>query len=456
MISNTPYPTPSSSRPVWLRVGTLLDGTSTAPRRDAHVVYDIEKIRYVGDAGRTPPPDVLGPGQDRPDFEAPGATLLPGLTEAHAHLFLEGSELDADNRAAQLKRDPSELLAHADARLHRLIDLGVTAVRDAGDRNGVGLALSHRYRDPSWKRPAFAKASAGGAAGPLSLQTDSRRDITPVPYYESPGAAIHHRGRYGSFMGDPLENYPTPQACVQARVAAGADRIKLIPTGIINFQKGAVTTEPQMTTAEVAALAEAARACRRQSFAHASGDAGIDRVIDGGVDSIEHGYFIREDQLLRIRDLRTAWVPTFAPVAAQVVHADRMGWDETVRSHLRRILDGHAASLRRAHEFGVLIVAGSDAGSYGVPHGRGFLWELELMEQAGLPPIAVINAATGTGSGRLAFREEFGRIAAGCRSRLILAHHSPLETVSNLSRERIVIFDGTPRELGPQTDPAGL
>lgn len=455
MIPNTPYPAAGPSRPIWLRVGTLLDGTSTTPRRDAHVVYDVEKIRFVGDAGRTPPAEALAAGQIVPDFVAPSATLLPGLTEAHAHLFLEGGELDANDRAAQLKRDPSELLAHADARLHRLIDWGVTAVRDAGDRDGVGLALSRRYRDPVWKRSAFAKAAADGTAGP-ARQADNRRDLSPVPYYESPGAAIHHRGRYGSFMGDPLENYPTPRACVEARVAAGADRIKLIPTGIINFQKGAVTTEPQMTLEEIAALVQAARACQRQTFAHASGDTGIDRVIDGGVDSVEHGYFIRDDQLVRLCDRRIAWVPTFAPVAAQLLHADRMRWDETVRGHLRRILDAHAASLRRAHELGVLVVAGSDAGSYGVPHGRGLLWELELMEQAGLPALAVINAATGTGSGRLAFREDFGRIAAGCRSRFILALHSPLETVANLSRERIVVFDGTPRELGAKTDPAGL
>lgn len=436
-----PFPSPAADRPVWLRVGTLLDGTTAGPRRDAHVVYDADKIRFVGDAGRTPPADVLAPGQSRPDVERPDATLLPGLTEAHAHLFLEGGELDAEKRAAHLKRDPATLLAQADARLRRLIDWGVTAIRDAGDRDGVGLALSEKYA--KWKRRPAASAE------PQSPQSER------VPYYESPGAAIHHRGRYGSFMGDALENYPTPRACVEARVAAGADRIKLIPTGIINFQRGAVTTEPQMTTEEITALTAAAREFNRQTFAHASGDTGIDRVIAGGVDSIEHGYFIREDQIARAAETRTAWVPTFAPVAAQLLHADRMGWDETVRGHLCRILDGHAASLRLAHQRGVIIVAGSDAGSYGVAHGHGFLWELKLMEEAGLPPAAVIHAATGAGA-RLAFREPIGQIAPNFRSRFILAHHSPLDTVANLARERTLIFDGLPRTVGPETNSMGL
>ncbi len=59
-----------------------------------------------------------------------------------------------------------------------------------------------------------------------------------MPYIDSPGAAIHHKGRYGSFMAEPIENFPTAAECVAARVEAGADRIKLIPTGIINFKHG--------------------------------------------------------------------------------------------------------------------------------------------------------------------------------------------------------------------------
>lgn len=413
---------------IWLRVGTLLDGAAD-PVRDAHVVYDAEEIRHVGGADRAPPPGLLRPGQREPDWHSPTATLLPALTEAHAHLFLEGGELDPDKRAAQLKRSPEALLAAAESRLARLIDWGLAAVRDAGDRNGVGLALRRRYLQP---------------------------DRPPLPYIDSPGAAIHHRSRYGSFMADPLENHASAHACVAARVAAGADRIKLIPTGIINFQKGAVTTEPQMTAAEVADLVAAARAFGRQSFAHASGDTGIDRAIAGGVDSVEHGYFIRDDQLALLVSRGIAWVPTFAPVEAQLVHADRMGWDPVVRGHLRRILDGHAASLRRAHELGVQVIAGSDAGSYGVPHGQGLIWEMTLMERAGLPSAAVIRAATGAPSARLAFTERFGRIAPGYRSRFILTRHSPLETVANLTRERTVVFDGVPRELGPDTSSNGL
>lgn len=419
----------SKEHPVWIHAGTLLDGASTTPAKDVHLVYDAEAIRFVGTGGRTPPRELLRPGQHTPDVAAPDATLLPGLIDAHTHLFLEGGELDLEKRAAYLRQPPAGLLAAARPRLEQLVRLGIAGVRDAGDKDGVGLALSKAYK-------------SGHA--PL------------MPYLDSPGAAIHHRGRYGGFMGEPAEDYPDPAACVAARVAAGADRIKLIPTGIINFQQGAVTTEPQMTVEELCGYVAAAQATGRQTLAHASGDTGIERALAGGVDSVEHGFFVRDDQLARMRDGNIAWVPTFSPVQVQLDEAARYNWDAGVVGNLRRILDRHAASLVRAHALGVTIIAGSDAGSCGVPHGLGLLRELELLQRAGLPAIAVINAATGVSAGRLAYRDKIGRIAAGWRSRFILTRHSPLESVTNLRRSRTVVFDGRTFETDEAFDGRGL
>ena len=424
---NQSIPPATSERRIWLRVGTLLDGVNAKPLRNVHIVYDRNQILFVGED--SPPADLVKGGQRQPDFRLPGHTLLPGLIEAHAHFFLEGGELNLDKRAAYLKQTREDLFRLARPRLEKLIRLGVIAIRDAGDKDGVGLALSKLYASPD--RPL-------------------------MPYVDSPGAAIHHRGRYGGFMAEPIEDFASLRECVEVRIKAGADRIKLIPTGIINFKKGAVITEPQMTTEEVRGLVAAAKSFGRQTFAHASGDAGIERAIDGGVDSVEHGFFVRADQLAKMRDRQIAWVPTFAPVQEQVDHAEVMGWNEEVVSNLKNILEQHAASLAKAHEMGVPIIAGSDAGSVGVAHGIGFLNELEWMERAGLPPIAVINAATGTGSNRLAFKEKFGQIKPGFVSRFILTGHPPLESVSNLRKQRIIVFDGAIFESDEISDPGGL
>jgi imidazolonepropionase-like amidohydrolase len=408
---------------VWLRVGTLLDGVSTRPLPNAHIVYDCDQILYAGED--SPPRDSVNHDQCVPDCDLAEYTLLPGLIDAHTHLFLEGGELDLDMRAAYLNQSPDQLLGHARARLEKLVRLGVIAVRDAGDKHGVGLALSRL---------------AGTPDRPL------------MPYVDSPGAAIHHQGRYGGFMAEPISDCGSPRDCVAARVRSGADRIKLIATGIINFKKGAVTTEPQMTTEEIGEFTAAAKEFGKQTLAHASGDDGIERVIEGGVDSVEHGFFIRDDQLARMRDRGIAWVPTFSPVQEQVNHAEAMGWDAEIVANLQKILDRHAASLVKANDLGVQVIAGSDAGSCGVAHGLGLLYELELMQRAGLAAVAVINSATGAGSRRLAFKEKFGQIRPGYRSRFLITRHSPLESIANLQRERTVIFDGRVFEPGVNSD----
>jgi imidazolonepropionase-like amidohydrolase len=418
----------NEKRRIWLRVGVLLDGASTAPLRNAHVVYDKTNILFVGED--LPPRDLLNDGRKEPEIDLPDYTLLPGLIDAHTHFFLEGGELNTKKRGDYVKQSSEELIKLARLRMERLVRLGVIAARDAGDKDGVGLALSKLYRSKNQ---------------PL------------MPYVDSPGAAIHHRGRYGSFMGGPVEEFASPLQCVEARVKDGADRIKLIPTGIIDFKKGAVTSEPQMTAKQICDFVAAAKSFGKQTLAHASGDAGIERVIDGGVDTVEHGFFVRTDQLAKMRDRQIAWVPTFSPVEKQVEHADRVGWDMHVVHNLRKILDQHAKSLVRAHNMGVQVIAGSDSGSYGVAHGLGLLHEMERMERAGLSSPAVINSATGASSERLAFREKFGQIKPGYLSRFILTRHSPLQSVANLRKQRLIVFDGAVFETDePTFDGRGL
>ena len=417
----------SENHRVWLRAGTLLDGESSAPLRNANIVYDRKSILFAGED--LPPRDMLNAGQTQPDHDLPQYTLLPGLTDAHTHFFLEGGELDPDKRAAFLKQSRAEMLDHAKRRLEKLVRLGIIATRDAGDKDGVGLALSKLY---------------AGSERPL------------MPYVDSPGAAIHHRGRYGAFMAEPFEDCLTPRQCVEARVRDGADRIKLIPSGIINFKKGAVTAAPQMSAERIAEFVAAAKFFGKQTLAHASGDAGIENAIEGGVDSIEHGFFVRDDQLAKMRDRGIAWVPTFSPVQEQVDHADRMGWDAEVVGNLKKILDAHAESLLKAHTLGVQVIAGADAGSYGVAHGLGLLYELELMQRAGLSPLSAINSATGAGSKRLAFKEKFGQIKPGFLSRFVLTRHSPDKDVAHLRKERIIVFDGAVFATGEDVDPSGL
>ncbi len=419
-------PSTTDDKNVWLKVGTLLDGTSSGPLNNAHIVYNFNSILY---AGTTPPSsNILHPERTQPDLELPDFTLLPGLIEAHSHLFLEGGELDPTKRKTHLQKNNEELFNEALRRAEKLIKIGIIAVRDAGDKNGVGLSLSKLYKSNKFL----------------------------IPYIESPGAAINKKGQYGKFISTPLENYTSPEECVASRIHDGAGRIKLIATSIINLEEGSVTKKPQMTVTEIKNLVEAAKSFGLQTFAHASGSDGIENVIGGNIGSVEHGFFVTNDQLVKMCDQQIAWVPTFAPIQKQIKYANQLGLDKKIINNLKRILEQHSNSLVKAYEIGTPVVAGSDAGSLGVKHGLGFMNELELMENAGLSPIVVINSATGNSSYHLRFKEKFGQIKAGYKSRFILTKHSPLKSISNLKKEKYLVFDGVVYKSDEENDMIGL
>jgi len=413
----------SLTRPVWIRVGQVIDGISREAYKHAHLVFEATRIVYMG----TEPPEMKGPA----DADLPEYTVLPCLIESHAHLFLDGAPVNLAEREAYLKQPAEWMLERGKARWGKILQCGIGTVRDAGDKYGVGLALA-----------AEAKKLRG--------------ELAKTPWIDSPGAAIHHKGRYGAFMGETIEEAGGLEPVVADRVAKGADRIKLLVSGIINFKAGKVTTPPQMSIEEVRALVVASKARGRQTFAHASGMDGVEHSIEGGVTTVEHGFFLTEEQLSKMRDKGIGWVPTFAPVQSQIDFAKEMGWDGEAVGHLKRIIEGHQKMLCLAEKMGVIVVAGSDAGGCGVPHGMGFLQELEQMERAGMSAMGILRSATGVSAEVLQFGEPVGRISAGCRARFIVTRHDPLETVKNLQKAKTVVFDGAAVHGVAQVDLAGL
>lgn len=397
----------------WLAVGKLLDAPKRRVLDHAHLVYTHSRILHVGtDAAAA----ALAAGQAAPDLVLPDHLALPGLIEGHSHTFLEGAELAAEKRGAYQQQDSETLYQNSAARLGPLARMGIIAMRDGGDKDRVGLRLSRR--------------TASGDCPPFTARVFS------------PGAGIYRQGRYGGFFSEPVEDHPTLASCVQARVAEGADHIKIVPTGIINFAKGAVIAKPQFSVAEIRQFKHAAQAHHKHLMAHASGELGVGYAIDGGVDTVEHGFFITDVQLARMRDEGIAWVPTFTPVQAQVDHADIMGWSGEALDHLRRILENHARSLQKALALGVNVLVGSDAGSCGVAHGTGLLREMELLEQAGMPTLGILCQVTHGNNHALIGSQPYGALEVGLKPRFILTEHKPLETVGNLYRERLVVFDG--------------
>lgn len=345
------------------------------------------------------------------------AFAMPGLVEAHAHVFLDGDELDAAARARFLEAPRAAMLEVARRNLSSALRHGITLIRDAGDRYGVNHALRDELRDDP--RP-------GGASA--------------LPGLRSPGAGIRRPGRYGGFIAQEAADDAAIVAAVHRIADSGADDLKIILTGIIDFASGTVKGEPQFDERSLALLVRTARGRGLKTFAHCSGQPGLEAAVAGGVDSIEHGFFMSREILARMAEKGIAWVPTFSPVHFQWAHPEHAGWNAATVARLRQILDAHLEHVALAHRLGVDLVAGSDAGSPGVSHGRALLGELLFFLEAGVPLAAVLESATSRP--RRLWNTGEARVRPGAPADLVLLAGDPFEDRRHLLAVTSVLRNG--------------
>ncbi len=327
--------------------------------------------------------------------------LMPGLVEAHCHIFLDGGELDFQKRNAYFKADFPAMREVALANLDRSRAAGITVIRDAGDRYGVNHAM----------RVALS-------SDPLALAQ-----------LRSPGLGVRRPKRYGAFMAREVVEASDLPAII-GEMAATADDVKIILTGIIDFEAGGVKGEPQFNAEELAVIVAAAHQQNRKTFAHCSGLDGLEVAVAAGVDSIEHGFFMTEDILKQMADKGIAWVPTFSPVHFQWARPELVPWNAQTVVNLRKILDSHAEHVALAFKHGVPLVAGSDAGSQGVVHGTALIDELFHFLDAGLPMAEVLISATSRP--RHLWGMASADVAVGNQADLVLLNGSPFENAEAL------------------------
>ena len=178
------------------------------------------------------------------------------------------------------------------------------------------------------------------------------------------------------------------------RIAETADELKILLTGIIDFEKGKVKGSVQFGIDALSLMVETAGQVGLRTFAHCSGIEGLQIAVGAGIGSIEHGFFMNRDVLKKMADKQIAWVPTVSPVYFQYKRPDLAGWNEKTVRGLDAILKNHFEHIALAFEMGVPVIAGSDAGSYGVPHGKGLVDELFFFHRAGISLEQTLSSAT--------------------------------------------------------------
>jgi imidazolonepropionase-like amidohydrolase len=363
-----------------LRVGWLIDGQAGVLATDQVIVIDqgrIESIQsYLGSSF-----------QDADLLDLRGATVLPALMDAHVHLALSGT-LDAALRQAQLEQSAQQSEAAIKTHLQAHLDSGIVAVRDAGDKLGQVLKVK-------------------------SVQK------TPV-HLAATCWAWHAPGRYGAMIGlAPTPGQTLSQAV--ARCPQGMDHIKLIQSGINSLDRFGHETAPQFSETELALVRRFALTKGLPVMVHANGREAVQSALDAGCDSIEHGYFMGRDNLQRMADRQVFWVPTAIPMAALT----RDGvLSPAMADVARRTLEHQLKQIASAHQSGVRIALGTDAGSMGADHGTAVRRELALLMDAGLSLSQAVKCATLNAAQLMGLRYR-GALQPGWRADFIAVHGRP-------------------------------
>jgi imidazolonepropionase-like amidohydrolase len=300
------------------------------------------------------------------------------------------------------------MLVTARRSLAQNLAAGVTLIRDAGDRHGVNTQMKAELSRQSGVRPTL----------------------------RSPGVALRKTGRYGSFMAIEASDAASIVSALN-RIAPTADDLKILLTGIIDFEKGCMKGDVQFSLADAQLVTSVARDLGKKTYAHCSGLEGLRIAVAAGVNSIEHGFFMSREILEAMAERQIAWVPTIGPVYFQWERPELSGWKPDTVARLEQILQNHFDHLALAAELGVSVVAGSDAGSYGVPHGRGLIDELFFLRRAGLTIEQVLAAATSVP--RRLWGCQPADLTVGNLADLILLERSPFEELAALGQVRCTV-----------------
>lgn len=250
--------------------------------------------------------------------------------ECHMHMFMDGVNYKKAVARHRAKPDEEDIRR----KLSAYADAGVTCLRDGGDVLGVSA------------RAAVLAPEYG---------------IT----YRTPIFAIHKNGHYGGIVGRGFDTMKEYHRLVTEAGEAGADFIKIMVSGLLDFSREGALTEASLDSQEIHEMIRIAHEEGFAVMAHTNGADAVRAVAEAGVDSIEHGNFMDEDCLRLLCESGTVWVPTFVTIT-NLIGSGR--YDD---ASLLRLKERQGAVIKRGFELGVPIAPGSDAGAYCVPHAQG-------------------------------------------------------------------------------------
>jgi imidazolonepropionase-like amidohydrolase len=397
----------AADRPILLKPARVFDGSEAKPHEGWVVLVRGERIEAAGSVD-----EVKVPGDARV-IDLPGATLLPGLIDAHTHVLLHPyNEASWDDQV--LKEALALRVCRATNHLRNTLLSGFTTIRDLGTE-GAG------YADVGLKEAV----EQGIVTGPRVLVVT--RAIVASGTYAPRAFAPEVRVPQGAEEGDG----ETLRRVVRDQIRRGADWIKVYAdTGIPG--KGSM---PSFSEQELKLIVDTARSAGCPVSAHAMSKEGMRRAALAGVETIEHGDEGDAEVFRLMANRHVALCPTLA--ASEAVSKYR-GWQPGTTPEPPR-LRSHRAAFKAALEAGVTIANGSDAGVF--PHGEGAR-ELELLADFGMPPSQVLRSATSVAAKVLHLGDKVGSVQPGLLADLIAVEGDPTLDVAALRKVRLVMKGG--------------
>ena len=394
---------PSPEPVIAIRAGRLLDVRQGRLRENMLLLVRGERIEAVGPAAEVPIP------AGARTIDLSGATVLPGLIDAHTHLTWDSQSQRQTPPDISVPHEP--LIGARTARLTLLA--GFTAARNLGSNGFSDLAL----------RDAIV---AGDVPGPRLRASGTGMGIA---------GGVCDAAFQG---GGTARGVEAVAQKVRDLVRAGADTIKVCAGGgVLATPKDAEGVE--FSEEELQAIVTEAHAASLPVAAHAQGPLAIRQALAAGVDSIEHGGLIDEDTALQMKQKNIYLVPTVYRLEWRVENAEKAGADPAQLERLRQILAVNQENIRRAIRLGVPIALGTDATVF--PHGFNAR-ELGSLVRLGLSPLEALRAATLNAAALLRWSDDIGSLEPGKYADLIAVVGDPLQDVTTLQQVKFVMKGG--------------
>ena len=401
-------PRATPSRPIVLHAARLLDIETGNVSTPGEALVEGERIVEVGASVKRP--------NNAQVIDLGDTTLLPGLIDAHVHLFLHpgDEELQTVQESVAQRTITATLAARDD------LMAGFTAERDMG--------------------------TEGAGAADTAVRDAINQGLIPGPRLRISGNAISILGGHEDAIGFNPEQRVIPNAtfannadeliaAIREQFKLGADFIKIYETGRDTVTDGKLTTPFQFTAAEMLAATREAQRVGKQVAVHATGEPGTLYAVEAEVASVDHAYQLSEQTMRLMRQKHIFAVPTFAIMEYFIEHAATP--EQAAR--LRKEQDMHASELLKQLKIGVPIAVGSDVGPF--PHGTQAR-EFVLLVKYGMMPLAALQAGTLNGAKLLGWGDQIGALKPGYFADIVAVPGNPLTDISVVQKVTFVMKGG--------------